>query len=317
MTKRMISVVIRTLNEQKYLPELLENIRQQTLGEYESEVVIVDSGSKDKTLNIAESFDCRITHIRKEDFTFGRSLNVGCEFAKGDFLVFVSGHCIPASDCWLVNLVQPLKDGLAEYTYGRQIARDTTKFSENELFKKFYPEYSKIPQEGFFCNNANAAVVRSAWSTHRFNEDLTGLEDMYLARKIVDGGKGRIAYVANAPVYHIHDETWRQVRIRYEREAYALQKIMPGMHFNFADFLRFSLAGVLQDVGAALRSGVFVNKSISIVLFRFMQYWGTYCGHQEHRKASQEMKYRYFYPKDIEREEYEKESRRITANEGK
>lgn len=317
MTKKIVSVVIRTLNEQKYLPELLDSVKRQRLDSSELEIVLVDSGSTDGTLEIAKNAGCRITHICKEQFTFGRSLNVGCEFATGDYLVFVSGHCIPASECWLENLVQPLSDGIAEYSYGRQVARDTTKFSENELFNKFYPEYSKLPQDGYFCNNANAAVSKAAWSTYKFNEDLTGLEDMYLARQIVEERKGKVAYVADAPVYHIHDETWRQVRIRYEREAYALHKIMPGMHFNFADFLKFYLAGVLQDMGSAIKAGAFVKNSPSIVLFRLMQYWGTYRGHHEHRKASQEMKYRYFYPKDIEREEYEKESRRIAANEGK
>tara|TARA_R110001583_G_scaffold72842_1_gene203465 strand:+ start:249 stop:1199 length:951 start_codon:yes stop_codon:yes gene_type:complete len=316
MTKKLVSIVIRTLNEQRYLPELLNGIRNQQLDSFESEVVIVDSGSTDLTLEIAKSEGCRVTHICKENFTFGRSLNVGCEFAKGDFLVFISGHCIPASEYWLQNLVTPLSICQADYSYGRQVARDTTKFSENELFNKFYPSYSKLPQDGYFCNNANAAVTRSAWIKHKFNEELTGLEDMFLARQLVEGG-GAIAYVADAPVFHIHDEGWRQVCIRYEREAYALQKIMPGIHFNFTDFLKFYFAGVLQDFGAAIKEGRLTYEFSSIILFRLMQYWGTYRGHQEHRKASQEMKYRYFYPKDIEREEYEKESGRIASNESK
>ena len=312
-----VSVVIRTLNEESYLPELLTSIRNQLVEDLGIEVVLVDSGSTDRTLEIAQSFGCRITHIKKEDFTFGRSLNVGCDFSTGDYLVFVSGHCIPATESWLINLIQPLRDGLAEYSYGRQVARGTTKFSENELFNKFYPEYSKQPQEGYFCNNANAAVIRASWSRFKFNEELTGLEDMYLARRIVEESEGRVAYKADAPVFHIHDESWRQVRIRYEREAYALQKIMPGMHFNLADFFRFYFASVLQDMASAINKGVLIKKLPSIILFRLMQYWGTYRGHHEHRKASQEMKYRYFYPKDIEREEYEKESSRIATNEGK
>tara|TARA_R110001583_G_scaffold151248_2_gene303191 strand:- start:12636 stop:13586 length:951 start_codon:yes stop_codon:yes gene_type:complete len=315
--KEKASVIIRTLNEERYLPELLTSISTQSLSDVDVEVVLVDSGSTDNTLDIAKSFGCRITHIKKEDFTFGRSLNVGCEFSSGDYLIFISGHCIPATSDWLENLIRPLREGIAQYSYGRQVARDTTKFSENELFNKFYPEYSKQPQEGYFCNNANAAVTRKAWNEFKFNEELTGLEDMYLARRIVEEGKGYVAYMADAPVFHIHDERWRQVRIRYEREAYALQKIMPGMHFNLADFFRFYFAGVLQDMASALNQGVLVKKLPSIVLFRLMQYWGTYRGHHEHRRASQEMKYRYFYPKDIERETYDKESRGIVANEGK
>jgi hypothetical protein len=87
-----------------------------------------------------------MTHIKKEDFTFGRSLNIGCEFANGEFLVFISGHCIPVKNDWIQQLVKPLSEGVAIYTYGRQIGRDTTKFSESQVFNKFYPPYSQIPQ---------------------------------------------------------------------------------------------------------------------------------------------------------------------------
>lgn len=312
------SVIIRTFNEEKYLPELLGAIRSQETDNHEIEIVIVDSGSTDNTLAIAESFDCRITHIKKKDFTFGRSLNVGCAFSRGDYLIFVSGHCVPASPTWLENLLAPLKDEVAVYSYGKQVARDTTKFSENELFSKFYPEYSKTPQDGYFCNNANSALLRSAWERWPFNEELTGLEDMYLAKQIIEHSSGRIAYTANAPVYHIHDETWHQVRIRYEREAVALQRIEPSIHFNFGDFCRFFCAGVFQDISSALRQKVLWKELPSIVMFRLMQYWGTYSGHHQHRRAAQANKYHYFYPKDVEKEYYEHpESGRLAPHESK
>ena len=159
----LASIVIRTYNEERYLNELLQAISKQENEVVDREVVIIDSGSTDATLEIAESHNCRITHIKKSEFTFGKSLNMGCDFANGDFLVFVSGHCIPASDSWLDELCKPMVDGLVDYSYGRQVGRDTTKYSEDRHFEKWFPEYSKIPQEGFFCNNANAAVTRSAW----------------------------------------------------------------------------------------------------------------------------------------------------------
>jgi len=155
----IVSIVIRTLNEERYLNELLSSINQQKRKDFEIEVVLIDSGSNDNTLNIAKDFNCNITFIKKSDFTFGRSLNMGSEFSNGDILVYISGHCIPVENDWLLNLVQPIIDKHAQYTYGKQVGRDTTKFSENQLFKKFYPEDSKIPQNDFFCNNANSAIT--------------------------------------------------------------------------------------------------------------------------------------------------------------
>ncbi|MGY0313548.1 glycosyltransferase [Alteromonas macleodii] len=297
----LASIVIRTYNEERYLDELLTAINKQNNTIVECEVVIIDSGSTDRTLQIAKAHKCRITHIKKSDFTFGRSLNKGCEFAKGDFLVFVSGHCIPASDDWLDELCKPLVDKTVSYTYGKQVGRDTTKYSEDRHFEKWFPDYSKLPQEGFFCNNANAAISREAWELFQFNEELTGLEDMYLAKLLVEAGR-KVGYVATAPVYHIHDETWKQVRIRYEREAYALQRIMPEVHFSFSDFVRYFVSGVLADTASSIRDKVFLKKMGEIIAFRFFHYWGTYKGNHEHRKLSTKMKKQYFYPLDIERE---------------
>jgi glycosyltransferase involved in cell wall biosynthesis len=297
----LASIVIRTYNEERYLNELLQAISVQKNDVVDREVVIIDSGSTDATLEIAKSHNCRITHIKKSEFTFGRSLNMGCEFANGDFFVFVSGHCIPASESWLDELCKPMVDGIADYSYGKQIGRDTTKYSEDRHFEKWFPDYSKIPQEGFFCNNANAAVTRSAWELFKFNEDLTGLEDMYLAKLLVESGR-KVAYVATAPVYHIHDETWKQVKIRYEREAYALQRIMPEVYFSFSDFVRYFISGVMADSASAIRDKVFIKKCGEIIMFRFNHYWGTYKGNHEHRKLSTKMKKQYFYPLDTERD---------------
>ncbi|TOG48141.1 glycosyltransferase [Vibrio parahaemolyticus] len=299
----LASVVIRTLNEERYLTELLTSISKQKCELVDLEIVIIDSGSTDKTLDIANQFGARITYIKKEEFTFGRSLNMGCEFAKGDFLVFVSGHCIPSSEHWLDELCRPLLEEKAQYTYGRQIGRDTTKFSEQCHFNKWFPEYNKIPQEGYFCNNANAAVTRETWLKYRFCEKLTGLEDMHLAKQLVEE-KGKVAYVAEAPVFHIHDETWKQVKTRYEREAYALKEIMPDVHFSLSDFLRYYVSGVMSDSATAIREKSFARNIKDIIFFRFNHYWGTYIGNHEVRKMSKQKKLNYFYPKDLEKGKY-------------
>ena len=292
----LVSIVIRTLNEQRHLSELLTSIQNQDTEGFDVESVIIDSGSTDDTLNIAKSFGCRITHIMKEDFTFGRSLNMGCEFADGEILIFVSGHCIPASRVWLKELISPIRTGLAHYTYGKQVGRDTTKFSEVKLFEKYFPDYSKVPQEGFFVNNANSAIERGVWEKLKFNELVTGLEDMELAKRMVESEVWLTAYVSEAPVYHIHDETWSQTKNRYEREATALQKIMPEVHVHIWDALRYFLAGISVDYSAAVKKGILHLEWISIPKFRAAQFIGTYRGNHDHRMLSLEKRERYYYP---------------------
>lgn len=292
-----VSIIIRTHNEESYLGELLAAIRHQEGAWDDLEIIIVDSGSTDRTLPIAESFGCRITHISKQDFTFGRSLNRGCAIARGEILVFVSGHCVPVGTDWLDSLIDPLVNGLAVYSYGRQLGRDTTRFSEYRVFEKYYPSDSKVPQEGFFCNNANAALLRSVWLETRFNEDLTGLEDMHLAKVLVERNLA-IAYVAEAVVHHIHNESWNSIRLRYERESLALQKIMPEVHIGLLDVVRYYIAAVMHDFELAVRRKVLLAEARGIIIFRLMQYWGTFRGNHRHRKLSARKREAYFYPKN-------------------
>lgn len=291
-----VSIVIRTYNEERHLPSVLEKIASQRTDSLSKEVIIVDSGSEDRTRDIGESFGCRIVRIGKDDFTFGRSLNIGCVAATGQFLAFVSGHCVPATDTWLVNLVKPLHDDICVYTYGRQIGNGDSKFSERQLFKKYFPEVSSTPQQGYFCNNANAALRREVWEAHRFNEELPGLEDMELGKRLVERGL-KLGYVAEAPVFHLHDESWRKMHRRYEREAIALQRIMPEVHVSYFDFLRYSASAILLDAGAALQERVLLKRFPEIVIFRLLQFLGAYQGNHETRKMSRVLKEKYFYPK--------------------
>lgn len=292
-----LSIVIRTLNEAKHLGKLLDAIKQQNTQGLTLEVVIVDSGSTDQTLEIAKAYGCHIEYIHKSNFSFGRSLNLGCTVAAGEILVITSGHCVPVDENWLIRLCEPILKGSVQYTYGRQYGGESTYFSEHRIFAKYFPEQSQIPQEGFFCNNANSAIHRQVWMSHRFDEELTGLEDMELARRVIDSGAGKIAYIAEAGVYHYHEETWSQVRRRFEREAIALQKIMPQVQLSIWDALRYFFSSCYKDWRAKSNStDIGKNSLIEILLYRWNQYIGSWSGNHEHRKLSLADKEKYFYP---------------------
>lgn len=291
----LASIVIRTLNEARYLPALLDSIQQQNAPGVEVEVVIVDSGSTDGTLAIAERYACKIVHITRQEFSFGRSLNWGCEAATGDVLVIISGHCVPCGNNWLADLCAPLQQGLVDYTYGGQRGGMESRYSETRIFAKYFPAQSQIPQDGFFCNNANAAITREAWQKYRFDEEMTGLEDMELAKRLV-AGQGKVGYVAEASVYHYHQESWPHVRRRFEREAIALRHIMPQVHLQISDVLRYAVTSIAKDWNKARQDGVFLSKWLEIVQYRLCQYFGSYKGNHEHRKLSRAEKEHYFFP---------------------
>lgn len=294
-TIRKVSVVIRTLNESRHLPALLEGIREQQCPGIEVETIVVDSGSTDGTLEIAKTYGVFVIHIRREDFSFGRSLNCGCAAATGDALVIVSGHCVPATRYWISGLVAHLGSQSMAYVYGGQIGNAKSHFSENRIFQKYFPPDDHLPQEGFYCNNANAVLLKSAWERFRFDETLTGLEDMHLAKRMLSEGY-RIGYVAKASVYHLHSESWAQIRRRFEREAIALQHIMPEVQLSLFDVIRYFLRATVRDLLSARSDKCLLANAKDIVVYRFVQFLGSYRGNHMHRQLSRARKEQYFYP---------------------
>lgn len=289
-----MSIVIRTLNEERYLPSLLEVIHAQKESP-SYEVIVVDSGSTDQTLDIANLNNCKIVYISRDDFSFGRSLNIGCSSADGSYLVLISGHCVPASLYWLANLTAPLRDNQVDLVYGRQIGGPSTHWSESRIFSKYYPPTNAIPQQGFFCNNANSALTAECWFKYRFDEGLTGLEDLHLARRLVNDG-GKVGYTAEAPVFHFHHETWSQVKKRFEREAFALQKICPELLAPRRDLVYYFAVALLGDIRYALRSNRKILHVYTSICYRFSQYWGVWCGQDAHLCLTKRLRDSYYYP---------------------
>jgi glycosyltransferase involved in cell wall biosynthesis len=289
-----VSVVIRCFNEERHIGTLLDRIARQTLRDHE--VVVVDSGSTDDTLRIVQQFPARIVPIRPDDFTFGYSLNRGCERAVGEYVVIASAHVVPCSDTWLEQLVAPFADPSVALVYGRQQGHETSKFSERQLFAKQFPQQSNWNQRTPFCNNANAAIRRALWVGHPYDESLSGLEDLAWAKWCLEQGH-RIAYNADAAVVHIHEERPQQIRRRYMREALAFRRIFPDSHVTVGEFVSLLASSVVADLLAALRQGQLSRHAASILMFRTMQYWGTFRGMNYRSPLTHELIMQFYYPR--------------------
>ena len=289
------SIVIRAYNEEQHIGRLLEGLRQQTLKDVE--IILVDSGSTDQTVSVAESFGARIVHIPSAEFTFGRSLNFGLREATRELVVIASAHVYPVYPDWLASLLRPFEDERVALTYGKQRGYEKSKYSEQQIYHQWYPDASNPGQTTPFCNNANAAIRKSLWAQNPYDETLTGLEDLAWA-KWAQERDYKIAYVAEAEIVHVHNETPRGVFNRYRREAMALRRIYPEAHFNFYDFIRLTFSNIFSDLWHAARERVLWKNIPSIFWFRFMQFHGTRLGHREISLITPQLRETFYYARE-------------------
>jgi rhamnosyltransferase len=287
------SIVIRAYNEEKHIGRLLAGLVQQTIDDIE--IILVDSGSTDGTLDAASRYPVRVVHISPQEFTFGRSLNLGIEQARHELVVIASAHVYPVYPDWLQRLLVPFSDPQIALTYGKQRGNASTKFSEHQVFARWFPNQPQARQAHPFCNNANAGIRRSLWLEHPYDETLPGLEDLEWGRWAMERGWG-IAYVPEAEIIHVHNETPRGVYNRYRRERMAFQRIFPQEHFRFWDFVRLFFSNTLSDLWHAARQKVFLKSFSSIFWFRFMQFWGTYQGYRHSGPLTWQLRQTFYYP---------------------
>lgn len=290
------SVIIRAYNEEAHIGKLLFGLRKQTRPP--EEIILVDSGSTDKTVEIAKSFGVKIVSIKKSEFTFGRSLNIGCRAATGDILIIASAHVFPTQSTWVEEMLSPFSDGKVEIVYGKQSGCETTKFSEHCIFRSWFPEASDFDQKSLFCNNANSAIRRSRWLEMPYDENLTGLEDIAWAGALRKANpETKIVYNAEAEVVHVHDESFKQITNRYFRESLALAYIKPEMRMHFGDATHLFFRNVVSDLQEAFKTNQFFAQSGSIVSFRAAQFFGAWkARRQSSLNLNKALHERLYYP---------------------
>lgn len=201
-----VSVVIRAKNEAQYIGETLAAVQGQQYRDFE--VIVVDSGSTDRTLDIAEEYGAKIVTIDPDEFTYGGALNLGIANSQGQLLVSLSAHATPETPNWLGSLVRGFGSPSVAGVYGRHIPRENVSFFEL-LGMNLSGVTSKEPrlQTGSArFSNANGAVRRDLWELHPFNEELPGAEDIDWARQMQHLGYV-VAYEPRAAVYHSHGES--------------------------------------------------------------------------------------------------------------
>jgi len=218
------SVLIPTLNALQYLEKNIEILKTINSKDH-TEVIIIDSESTDNTVPFLEKNNIRVIKALRKNFNHGSTRNILANESRGSYLIFLTQDAILTSEDSIYNLVEPMETNEEiSVVYGRQLPVEGAKFP-GEFARDFnYPNYSQVKSLGdkdkygiktVFCSNSYAAYRRVDFlKVGGFPKHVILAEDTYTTAKIVLSGK-KVAYVADACVYHSHDYTIRQEFKRY------------------------------------------------------------------------------------------------------
>jgi len=293
MNQPVCSIIIRAYNEEAHIGRLLKGILEQTVTD--REIILVDSGSTDRTMQIAEKYPVKIIAIEPQEFTFGRALNLGISAARAPLIVMASAHVYPVYPDWLGKLLEPFSSDDTALTYGKQRGAPGSHFSEQQIFLHWYADVSVSRQDHPFCNNANAAIRKSLWQKHPYDETLPGLEDLEWGKWAQEQGHS-IAYSALAEIIHVHNESLSGIYNRYKREAMAFKRIYPHESFSRRDLMRLLTQNVRSDWREAHQLNVIDKYWFKIISFRWRQFYGTYQGYRQSGPLTWKLKQAFYYP---------------------
>lgn len=193
-----VSIVIRTHNSAGTLGEVLWSLRSQRFRDYE--LVVVDSGSKDRTRDLLGAHQHTLVGVSRETFTYSGALNAGCRVAKGEYIVCLSSHCVPAHEDWLGRLVRALDDEQLAGAWSPPILDDRARGSEEERVERIrLDEFLLKPTHGL--QNSSSIIRRGLWQLHHFSEQVERCEDQEWAHHFLQRGYST-AVVRGAPVFY-------------------------------------------------------------------------------------------------------------------
>lgn len=195
----LVSIIIRTKNEERWIGACLRAVFGQTYRNFE--VVLVDNNSTDKTVAKASAFDIKLVTI--DEFRPGDAINRGVEASSGKYVVCLSGHCIPTNDNWLQALVASFDEEQVAGVYGRQEPMAfTSDLDKRDLLNTFGLDRRVQIKDSFF-HNANSAIRRTVWNEIPFDADVTNIEDRIWAEVVLRAGY-TLVYEPDASVFHHH-----------------------------------------------------------------------------------------------------------------
>ena len=222
--RHVVSLVLPVKNQERDVRELLPLVLSQSAAA-SLEIIAVDSGSEDGTVEALREFEATVIAIDPADFDHGLTRNLAAEHARGDVLLFVSGRSRPANDRWLAPLLSTLdEDPAAAGVCSRVLPRRdasllVTRDGDRELSGasdrrrmeigdwRGYRDLSAETRRAFInFHTVSAAVRADAFARIGFRSVDTLGEDLLWARETLEAG-WTLWHEPASVAYHSHEYT--------------------------------------------------------------------------------------------------------------
>jgi glycosyltransferase involved in cell wall biosynthesis len=247
LIRKKISVVVPTKNAGKDFLSLLKKLKSQK-GLRETEIIIVDSGSTDGTLELAASEGVKILEIPQESFNHAYARNKGAEYSTGDYVLFLVQDALPMTDKWLWEMAKTLEQNdtvavsCAEYPRS-----DCDLFYQHLLWNHYRTlnlnkdrflswDKSCSSQIGLRSNaqiSDIAALVRlDIFNNYKFKTKYA--EDLDLGIRLIKDGH-RIGFLYTTRVLHSHNRSAFYFLKRAYVDSKFLKEVFPGFQFPAVD----------------------------------------------------------------------------------
>lgn len=233
------TVFIPTYNGEEYINELLKQVFKQEVP-FEYEVLVIDSGSTDNTLEIVKKYDkVRLHEIPNSEFGHGKTRNLAASLATGEFIVFLTQDAVPASKNWLEFILEPFQVSEQVFcVFGKQVPRPMSvapiKREVFSVFESLGPDHSimlhrknsilsnkKTEIYLTFFSDVNSAVRKDYLLKKIPFRDVNYSEDQALGMDVLEAGYIK-AYAPLGSVLHSHDYPLKKYFHRKYDEAVGL-----------------------------------------------------------------------------------------------
>ena len=214
-----VSVVIPTFNAGPDFEELLLQLDAQR-GDFELEVVVVDSGSTDGTVELAARHGTLLHSVSKASFNHGATRDLGISLSSGEYVALTVQDAMPLDERWLAAMVENLREDLrVAAVYGRHVPRSEAGLLTRALVgnlavadlerreQEIQATYSSLPpaqrRRIAAFDNVSSCLRRSVWEEFPFGET-DFAEDLRWGKKVVEAGY-TIVYEPRSVVVHSHE----------------------------------------------------------------------------------------------------------------